>query len=57
MESNGTPQFLEPISISFPMRLATLNFKPTVEIPFRRELRPFVMKILTESARQRAIGG
>jgi hypothetical protein len=45
MDSKGLPQLLYPARPSFPVRLMTMNFKSWLDIPFTRELRPFVKKL------------
>ncbi len=41
----GGPQLLPPRSPSLIVRLLTLNFRETLDVPFSRELRPFVAKV------------
>ncbi|HMD87288.1 MAG TPA: hypothetical protein VKO18_21580 [Terriglobia bacterium] len=43
--SDRRPRFLEPLKPTLLTQLATMNFSPQVDIPFSRELRPFVRKV------------
>jgi len=45
LDSDGRPRLLEPLEPILFTRLATLNFSPRLDIPFSRELRPFVLKV------------
>jgi len=41
----GRPRLIAPVKPSFWTRAATLNFNPQMDIPFDRELRPFVARL------------
>jgi hypothetical protein len=45
IDSQGRPRFLEPLKPALLTQLATMNFSPRLDIPFSRELRPFVQKV------------
>lgn len=45
LDSDGRPLIIEPLAPALLTRLATANFSPQLDIPFSRELRPFVQKV------------
>ncbi len=50
LDSEGRPLVIAPMKPSLLKRIATANFSPRFDIPFSRELRPFVQKFEVPTA-------
>jgi hypothetical protein len=45
MDHRGVTHLIQPVQPPLLGRIVTLNFRPSLDVPFKRELKPFVQKV------------